>query len=255
MRCLRFAAAASARPPPCVRRRCLRVSAASERDAEWNLVPSRPRSEAEEAGAAVLRSAAERLRAPRLSLKSGKARLFWGGNPIVYGGSVDRVSTPPPACGDGVLVTDHAGAPLGWGVYNQHSLYRVRLLGTHSEAAAQPGLALDVGATLRARVASAALLRSRLGLPSAATTTYRLINSEGDRLSGLTADVFGRYIVVQCSAAWLERRRDQVAALLLAATPGAAALLWRPSVELLRREAGFAEGQYLPGTPGVSEWV
>lgn len=36
-----------------------------------------------------------------------------------------------------------------------------------------------------------------MGLPSASTNAYRLINSEGDRLSGLVADVLGEVVVVQ----------------------------------------------------------
>ncbi len=41
--------------------------------------------------------------------------------------------------------------------------------------------------------------------------TFRLVNSEGDRLSGLTVDVLGpRHAVVQSSALWVERRRPAV---------------------------------------------
>jgi hypothetical protein len=43
------------------------------------------------------------------------------------------------------------------------------------------------------------LYRSSLGLPSSSTTAYRLVNSEGDRLSGLTVDVLGEVAVVQVS--------------------------------------------------------
>jgi len=227
-------------PPPAFRRRALRVSAAAERsEAEWALIPSRPRSAAEEEGSKLLSAAAARLNAPRVSLKTGKARLFWGGNPIVYGNSVDAVSRPPPASGAACLVTDHAGAALGWGVYNEHSMYRVRLLGSHSEAVSSgAALALDVEATLAARLAAAARLRQRLGLPSAQTDTFRLVNSEGDRLSGLTADVFGPFIVAQASALWLQQRRDAVAAALLAALPSATHVLWRPMADLLRKESG-----------------
>ena len=35
-----------------------------------------------------------------------------------------------------------------------------------------------------------ARLRARLGLPSAKTTAYRLINSEGDNLPGVVVDVY-----------------------------------------------------------------
>ncbi len=42
--------------------------------------------------------------------------------------------------------------------------------------------------------------------PSHATgITRRLINSEGDRLSGVVADVLGDTVVVQCVAGWAMR--------------------------------------------------
>lgn len=52
---------------------------------------------------------------------------------------------------------------------------------------AHPDLALDVPALVRYRVQAAARLRRDLGLPSAETDVYRLVNSEGDRLSGARA--------------------------------------------------------------------
>lgn len=85
-------------------------------------------------------------------LQKGKARLFWSGNPIVFGGAVESVVAPrgaAPRSGDAVVVTDHAGAPLGWGAFNATSMYRVRLLGAAAEAVAAPELALDVEATIR----------------------------------------------------------------------------------------------------------
>jgi hypothetical protein len=42
--------------------------------------------------------------------------------------------------------------------------------------------------------------RACLGLPSASTNAYRLVNSEGDRLSGLIVDVLGDVVVVQVSS-------------------------------------------------------
>ena len=59
--------------------------------------------------------------------------------------------------------------------------------------------------TLDERVQRAVALRAALGLPGAGTTVYRLINSEGDGLSGLIVDVLGEQLVVASSAAWVER--------------------------------------------------
>ena len=42
------------------------------------------------------------------------------------------------------------------------------------------------------------------------TTAYRLVNSEGDGLGGLTVDVYGDYVAVQCGTAGMERRLSVV---------------------------------------------
>jgi hypothetical protein len=45
----------------------------------------------------------------------------------VYGGAVDCViGRPPPSSGDNVLVVDHLRQPIAWGVFNPHSMFRVR---------------------------------------------------------------------------------------------------------------------------------
>lgn len=65
----------------------------------------------------------------RVVLKKGKAQLFRDGHPMLYGGAVDRVvGRPPPELGDTVLVTDGAEQPIGWGVYNPVSMFRVRIM-------------------------------------------------------------------------------------------------------------------------------
>jgi hypothetical protein len=50
---------------------------------------------------------------------------------------------------------------------------------------------------LPAQIAQALALRRTLGLPSEATDVFRAVNSEGDRLSGLVADVLADVVVVQ----------------------------------------------------------
>lgn len=65
---------------------------------------------------------------PRVILKGGKSKLFSEfQSPTVYGGAVDRVvGRPPPLAGDVVLVCDGAEQPIGWGVFNPESMFRVR---------------------------------------------------------------------------------------------------------------------------------
>lgn len=86
----------------------------------------------------------------------------------------------------------------------------------------------DLQQLVDARVAQAVALRAALGLrcggppPAAAedapqkagqqaqqagvTTVFRLLNSEGDRLSGLVVDVLGEHLVVSSSGARAQRR-------------------------------------------------
>lgn len=71
---------------------------------------------------------------PKVVLKQGKARLFQGGSPIVYSGAIDRVlGSPPPAVGDVVVLADARERPLGWGVFNPHSMFRVRIMQTEAD--------------------------------------------------------------------------------------------------------------------------
>jgi 23S rRNA (cytosine1962-C5)-methyltransferase len=55
--------------------------------------------------------------------------------------------------------------------------------------------------------------RSQLGLPSAETDAYRLIHGAGDGFSGLTVDVYGRYLV---ASLYTEERGDREAGWLSA---------------------------------------
>jgi 23S rRNA G2069 N7-methylase RlmK/C1962 C5-methylase RlmI len=70
---------------------------------------------------------------------------------------------------------------------------------------------------LQFRLQQAKQLRNiTLGLPNLYTTVYRLVNGEGDRLSGLVIDMFNEEtLVVQSSAAWTERYRDIIESSLL----------------------------------------
>ncbi|KAJ7567382.1 hypothetical protein O6H91_02G144500 [Diphasiastrum complanatum] len=82
---------------------------------------------------------------PRVVLKKGKANLFREGNPVVYGGAVDRViGRPPPQTGDVVMVTDGTEKAIGWGMFNSVSMYRVRLMQMEDEIRRLSGLIVDV---------------------------------------------------------------------------------------------------------------
>lgn len=171
-----------------------------------------------------LRGAAQAAGAPRQALqaalpcvvlKGGKSKLFSEGqSPMVYSGAVDRVvGRPAPQGGDTVLVCDGGEKPIGWGVYNPASMFRVRIMQTAEELFGGGALLQqrpDLMQLVDARVRQAVQLRAALGLRcaaaaatggtgDAATTVFRLVNSEGDRLSGLIVDVLGQHLVVSSS--------------------------------------------------------
>jgi len=168
-------------------------------------------------------------------LQGGKARLFYDGNPVVFGGAVQNVlGGPMPA--DGVFVTDHNGKIIGWGVYNPDSMYRVRLLWLNSvdgecSATRPPGME-DV---LVRRLEAATQVRAALRLPCQGTTAYRLLNGEGDRVSGLVADVYGSIVVLSSSARWLEEHKESVLAAFARVLPQLS-VVWRQSVDRLRQD-------------------
>ena len=136
-----------------------------------------------------------------LILKRGRANPLWQGHPWVYSGAIAREDGAYQP-GDIVDVADTEGRYIGRGFVNPRSQIRVRMMTQRDEA---------VDAQLIARrVKEAAGLRARLGLPSAATTAYRLINSEGDALPGVVVDVYGDVCAVQFTALGMKRREVEL---------------------------------------------
>jgi 23S rRNA (cytosine1962-C5)-methyltransferase len=137
----------------------------------------------------------------RVILRKGRARPLWFGHPWVYANGVDRVEGEAGP-GDAVSLCDHDGRLIGRGFYNPRSQIPVRLCTRVDEP-------LDA-AFLRGRIARARGVRARLGLPSARTTIYRLINSEGDDLPGLVVDLYGDAASVQITTLGMAERRAEI---------------------------------------------
>ncbi|KAL0363067.1 UNVERIFIED_CONTAM: Ribosomal RNA large subunit methyltransferase I [Sesamum calycinum] len=172
----------------------------------------------------------------KVVLKKGKTQLFRDGSPMVYSGAVDRIiGRPPPVTGDVVLVADGTEKPIGWGLYNSVSMFCVRLMQLDDEAARDPSCVLNVDKLLETRINDAVALRERLRLPSSRTDAYRLVNSEGDRLSGLVVDVFGDKAVIASSAAWVEKYKQQIK-VCISRVNNIKHITWRPSIDILKEE-------------------
>lgn len=151
---------------------------------------------------------------PVIYLHQAKQGAMRRGHPWIFPKAIMRHS--------GVLVTgqlvDVMGAEaelLGTGVYNEHSLYRVRVL-THAFEKIDTQ---SIQSIVNHRIRQALIVRRSISLPSNETTAYRLFNSEGDGLSGLTIDRFNNVCVVSSSAYWIELHKDTITQCLQTAMP------------------------------------
>lgn len=179
-----------------------------------------------------------------VTLKKGRARPVWAGHPWVLSGAIGKVSGEPSS-GDTVLVRDDAGAAIGTGFFSPKSPIRVRML------TRDPEEAID-GDFFRRRIRAAVDLRLRLALPSADTTAYRLIHGDGDHLPGVVADRYGDFLVLQLTVAGMERRRDELAEILLKES-GARGVLLDPVPAFAPDEGLTGDGGHLAGEEPPAE--
>jgi 23S rRNA (cytosine1962-C5)-methyltransferase len=135
-------------------------------------------------------------------LKPKRARPFFGRHPWVLDSAVQRVEGSP-ADGDVVDLATHDGTFVARGLWNAASRLRVRLY------TFDPAVKLD-DALWRARLEAAVALRRTLGLDDRAGAA-RLVNSEGDDLSGLIVDRYGDFLAVQVTALAMALRLETLA--------------------------------------------
>ncbi len=194
---------------------------------------------------------------PKVVLKGGKNKLFQGANRamIVYTGAIDCViGRPPPEAGDAVLLCNGKREIMGLGVINPESLYAVRIVEAFERGVLPEYLSKEnidaeeiLHRIIRTRIDDAITLRQALSLPclhddgTGKTTAYRLINSEGDFISGLIVDVFDSVAVVSSSAIWIEKRKPIIVEHLLQSLEYVDRVVWRPSREMLEMEGMTSE--------------
>lgn len=170
-------------------------------------------------------------------LKRGKSGPIKAGHPWVFSGSIHRVDGEHD--GDVVQVVGDRGDRLGLGLYSENSSIRVRMLGDIS----------DFNDTiLNARLAAALRRRETLGV-SALSDVYRVVNSEGDDLPGLSVDRFGENLITFLpSTLPMFRRREQIARALADLFVGAA-VLERPAPPAIANLEGFTPVETWHGQP------
>ena len=138
---------------------------------------------------------------PLVTLARGREGPFLGGHPWLFSGAIASIDGHPE---DGAEVDVRAsnGRFVGRGLFNSRSQIRVRLY------TSEP-VALDDG-FFAERISDAVDLRhGLLGLDDPAGAC-RLVFSEGDGLSGLTVDRYGRYLAVQFTSVALAGRQEAV---------------------------------------------
>jgi 23S rRNA (cytosine1962-C5)-methyltransferase len=80
-----------------------------------------------------------------------------------------------------------AKGDLGWGLYDPHGTFALRILSTEKQAPTPEFFTKRFGRALKLRA----------NVRSAETNAFRLFNGEGDRLPGLVCDVYDKTAVVQ----------------------------------------------------------
>lgn len=173
-------------------------------------------------------------------LEEGKARLFKDGNPIIYNGAVKEIRGNLQS-GDDIFVVDHNGNLVGRGFFNSHSQYKVRLIARSFE----DDVSLSLSEIIERRLDHVISVRKSLFLPSENTTAYRLVNGEGDSLSGLMIDVFNDIVTIQSSAVWVEKNEDLIrSAVAMKLGVSGDRILWKRADTRLKQDGFTAD----PGT-------
>ena len=185
---------------------------------------------------------------PVIYLHPAKQNAIRRGHPWVFPKAIGRHSGEL-VTGGLVEVLSSEGERVGTGVYNEHSLYRVRMLAYAFEAINTDTIADIVSYRLK----QAGLLRDCVNLPNQHTTAYRLFNSEGDGLSGLTIDRFNQICVVSSTAYWVEASKDIISQCLKATIP-VERIIWLAQAKSLAQDGWQATlHDEIEGVEQVSE--
>ena len=155
---------------------------------------------------------AREISLPTLTLRARDARRVAAGHPWVFDGAIES-ETPGIEDGAIVRVEDASHRLLGVGPYNGKSRIRARLL-------AREPVPIDA-AFFERRIRSALAVRERF-LPAA--TSYRVLNSESDLVSGLIVDRYEDVLVLQIASLGLVNSREHLESLFEAKERGVASM-------------------------------
>ncbi len=164
-------------------------------------------------------------------LKPGEAERVISGHPWIYQGSILRLSQPTTD-GSVVQIKDHRLRFLGIGLYNSKSKIQVRVLATERVTVDQAFFDQRIRAALAFR---------QLHLPKA--TSFRVVNAEGDLMSGLTVDKYEEILVLQTSSLGMDQRKPMIVSVLQN--------IFSPRAILERNEMASRKFEGLPEANGL----
>lgn len=177
---------------------------------------------------------------PVAVIRPRRAQPFFGRHPWVFAGAIRQISDgdddSPPA-GTLIQVRSHQGEIIGWGLLNPNSNIRIRMYSWTPE----PPQLEDL---FQERIRQAVEARRPAFDLSRTGTGCRLIFSEADQLSGLTADWYDGYLLVQFTSLALYQYRDVILSRLQAEL--------QPRGIWLRTEKGMREAEGLELADGLA---
>jgi 23S rRNA (cytosine1962-C5)-methyltransferase len=179
----------------------------------------------------------------RIYLRTGRDGPARGGNPWIFSQAIARVEPADLAAGARVTVCDCGGDLIGVGYYNPHTVIAVRMLAW--------GGTPSLSEILAGRIDRASELRGRF--IGGGTNSFRLINGDGDGLSGVVVDRYADVLVVQLLTAGAEVMREELVAALLARFSPRAVL--ERSQGAVRRQEGLRDRSGLLAGEAVEEVI
>lgn len=136
----------------------------------------------------------------RVVLKRGREGPVRGGNPWIFSQAIARIDPPVVTPGAPVTIHDEAGALLGVGYCNPGTTIAVRMLAW--------GKSPPLADLIAHRLENALALRRALIRDD--TDAYRLVNGDGDGLSGVVIDRYADVLVAQLLTAGADNMREML---------------------------------------------
>jgi 23S rRNA (cytosine1962-C5)-methyltransferase len=136
----------------------------------------------------------------RAILKRGREGPVRGGNPWIFSQAIERIEPASVEAGGLVSVHDASGALIGMGYCNPATTIAIRMIAWAETPA--------IDELVARRLKSALALRKRFIRDD--TDAYRLVNGDGDGLSGVVVDRFGDVLVVQILTTGADRMRATI---------------------------------------------